>query len=66
MTLGYAKNEINRYLRIGVDKSDIACLVASWGLSISDMESANWYLHNPEIIDKTKDEFGERLRKDKL
>ena len=45
MKLEYAKNEIERYFRLGIDKCDIAVMVASWGLSSQDFEKANEYLH---------------------
>lgn len=45
MTLSYTKFEINRYLTMGIDRSDVALLVASWGLSAKDLEKANEYLH---------------------
>ena len=54
MTLDYAKQEINRYMALGIDRSDVACLLASWGLTIRELEDANKYLHDWEIdqIDK--------------
>ncbi|MFA5300439.1 MAG: hypothetical protein WC389_19815 [Lutibacter sp.] len=45
MKLEFAKTEIHRYFDLGVDKSDVAYLVASWGLSTDDLEKANNYLH---------------------
>jgi hypothetical protein len=45
MKLVFAKNEIQRYFNLGLDKSDIACIVASWGLSTKDFEEANEYIH---------------------
>ncbi len=49
MNLLQAKKEINRYVKIGVDKSDVALLIASWGLENSDLEKANWYLHEISV-----------------
>lgn len=49
MTLDYAKKEISRLLGKGLEKSDVACLVASWGLSMTDMEAANQYIHDAKI-----------------
>lgn len=46
MDMTLVKIEINRYLRIGVDKSDIALMIASWGLTPEDLEKANWELHD--------------------
>jgi hypothetical protein len=45
MEVNFAKREINRYMRLGVDRSDVALLVSSWGLTASDLELANEYLH---------------------
>lgn len=46
MSLADAKREIDKLLQAGLDKSDVACLVLSWGtLSKADMEEATWYLH---------------------
>lgn len=48
MNFSYAKSEIDRYLSIGVDRSDVALLVSSWGFCKEDMESLNLYLHESE------------------
>ncbi len=46
MTLQDAKREIDKLFRAGLDRSDVACLVLSWGtLSKEDMEEACWYVH---------------------
>lgn len=45
MKLEYAKTEIKRYFDLGLDKSDVACLVASWGLNTEDLEKANNFVH---------------------
>lgn len=57
----FAKNEIDRYIRLGVSKSDIACLAASWGLSTNDLETANEYIH--EVVVK-RDRNGRFAKKD--
>lgn len=51
MKLKFAISEIKRYFNLGVSKEDIACLVASWGLTSEDLESANNYIHE---LSKTK------------
>ncbi len=53
-TLDYAKRECDRLLSIGVVHSDVALLLASWGLSSEDLEEANWYLHETKGLQKKK------------
>jgi len=46
MSLQDAKREIDKLMLKHLDRSDVACLVLSWGtLSKEDMEEACWYLH---------------------
>jgi ADP-dependent phosphofructokinase/glucokinase len=55
MKLEFAKVEIDRYFKLGVTKNDIACLVASWGLTTEDLEKANNYLHDVSLKNKISD-----------
>ena len=69
MSLQDAKREIDKLMLKHLDRSDVACLVLSWGtLSAEDMEEAAWYLHEwkdksvsiSDIIDRV-----EELERDK-
>jgi hypothetical protein len=56
MKWAFAKTEIDRYVKLGVSKNDIALLVASWGLSTQDLELSCQYLHELNSNNKLKDE----------
>jgi hypothetical protein len=47
LNLEEAQNEIDKLMAKGIDRSDVALLVLSWGtLSDTDLETAIWYLHD--------------------
>jgi hypothetical protein len=54
MEKALAKWEIDRYLSLGVARSDVALLVASWGFEAKELEELNWYLHDKVQIKKKK------------
>jgi hypothetical protein len=67
MLSDFAKEEIVRYLRLGVDKSDVVCILSSWGLTkecTSELLSfiQTWKPDARSLFD----EFGERVINDDL
>ena len=66
MSLQDAKREIDKLMLKHLNRSDVACLVLSWGtLNKEDMEEACWYLHEWKPPQRTGFDpvTGERIKK---
>lgn len=62
-TLEEMKRKIDRYVSLGVEKRDIASMIAESTMSAEKVEEANWYLHESKGTFKqnNKPEDGIRL-----